>query len=61
MDVGFLTMPFQGNANAGAVDPTLVKMLFDQKARREEMALQDQIEQAKFARHAPTRSTSSTC
>jgi hypothetical protein len=50
MDVGFLTMPFQGNANAGAVDPTLVKMLFDQKARREEMALQDQIEQAKFAR-----------
>lgn len=45
-------MPFQGNVNAGAVDPGLIKMLFDQKARREEIAYRQQIDQAEAARQA---------
>lgn len=35
-------MPFQGNPNAGQPDPALLNLLFQQKARREEMAYKQQ-------------------
>lgn len=45
-------MPFQGNPNAGAPDPALINMLFQQKQRREELAWEREKYQQEAQRQA---------
>ncbi len=45
-------MPFQGNPNAGAPDPALINMLFQQKQRREELAWEREKYQIEAQRQA---------
>ena len=45
-------MPFQGNPNAGAPDPALINMLFQQKQRREEMQWEREKYQIEAQRQA---------
>lgn len=45
-------MPFQGNPNAGAPDPALINMLFQQKQRREELQWEREKYQIEAQRQA---------